>query len=106
MSSPASSAAARGMRTSSPPSSATWPATGAASVADVLEHQRRRSERADGIGGTPRRKEDDRLLRGEGRFPGDVEYARALHMAVGRCPFPRARVVSVEIGAAVLIDGV
>jgi carbon-monoxide dehydrogenase large subunit len=75
-------------------------------VADVLERERRRAERADGIGASPGRKEDDRLLRGEGRFTGDVDHARALHMAVGRCPFPRARVVSVEIGAALLIEGV
>ena len=37
------------------------------------------------------RKEDDRLLRGDGRFTDDVDLPRTLHLAVARCPFPHAR---------------
>ncbi|HEY2440095.1 MAG TPA: xanthine dehydrogenase family protein molybdopterin-binding subunit [Solirubrobacteraceae bacterium] len=73
-------------------------------MSDVLE--RERTGRAEGVGASLTRKEDDRLLRGEGRFTADIDPAHALHMAVGRCPFPRARVAAVEIGAALLIDGV
>ena len=52
------------------------------------------------------RKEDDRLLRGDGRFTDDVEPARVRHMAVLRCPYPHARVVRVDTSAAEQLDGV
>ena len=48
------------------------------------------------LGASVKRKEDERLLRGLGRFVDDVEETLALHMAVGRCPFPRARIRSVN----------
>jgi carbon-monoxide dehydrogenase large subunit len=52
------------------------------------------------------RKEDDRLLRGDGRFTDDVEPARVLHMAVARCPYPHARIVRVDVTAARALEGV
>jgi carbon-monoxide dehydrogenase large subunit len=55
--------------------------------------------------GVPR-KEDDRLLRGEGQFTDDVERPHVVEMAVGRCPYPHARIVSVDASAAVALDGV
>lgn len=58
------------------------------------------------IGTFVRRKEDDRLLRGDGRFTDDVEPVRALHMAVGRCPYPHARILRVDTSAAEALDGV
>ena len=71
--------------------------------AEVSQHVRRRGA---GIGSAALRKEDDRLLRGDGRFTDDVSPAHALHMAVGRCPFPHARIVSVDVRAAAAIEGV
>jgi aerobic carbon-monoxide dehydrogenase large subunit len=59
-----------------------------------------------GIGSSALRKEDDRLLRGDGRFTDDIAPARALHMAVGRCPFPRARIASIDVSAAAALPGV
>ncbi|HEV7727605.1 MAG TPA: xanthine dehydrogenase family protein molybdopterin-binding subunit [Modestobacter sp.] len=58
------------------------------------------------IGTSVMRKEDDRLLRGDGRFTDDVEPAYLLHMAVGRCPYPHARVVRVDASRAWALDGV
>ncbi|GAB3351854.1 xanthine dehydrogenase family protein molybdopterin-binding subunit [Modestobacter lapidis] len=58
------------------------------------------------IGTSVTRKEDDRLLRGDGRFTDDVEPAYLLHMAVGRCPYPHARVVRVDTSRALALDGV
>ena len=43
------------------------------------------------IGASLPRKEDDRLLRGDGLFTDDVHLAHQLEMAVGRCPFPAQR---------------
>ena len=37
------------------------------------------------LGASVKRKEDDRLLRGSGRFLDDVEETRPLHLAIGRC---------------------
>lgn len=62
--------------------------------------------RGRALGAPLPRREDDRLLRGEGRFTGDVDPARALHMAVGRCPFPRARILFVDVTEALRLEGV
>lgn len=59
-----------------------------------------------GLGARVGRKEDDRLLRGEGRYTDDLDSGRALHMAVGRCPFPHARIRSIDVTAARQLDGV
>jgi carbon-monoxide dehydrogenase large subunit len=59
-----------------------------------------------GIGSAAPRKEDDRLLQGDGRFTDDLEPARTLHMAVGRCPFPHARVLAVDATEAAALPGV
>ena len=71
-----------------------------ASVAERVPH------RESVLGRRVLRREDDRLLRGEGHFTDDVEPAHALHMAVGRCPFPRARVLSVDVTDALALEGV
>src|SRR5690606_12425492 len=63
-------------------------------------------QRAGVIGTSVPRKEDERLLRGDGRFTDDVDPARVLHMAVARCPYPHARVVRVDTDAARRLDGV
>jgi carbon-monoxide dehydrogenase large subunit len=72
-------------------------------MASLLE---REQVRENGIGASLPRREDDRLLKGEGRFTDDVDPAHALHMAVGRCPFPRARILSVDVTEALALEGV
>ncbi len=52
------------------------------------------------------RKEDDRLLRGAGQFTDDVDRAHAAEMAVGRCPYPHARIAGIDTSAALGLDGV
>jgi carbon-monoxide dehydrogenase large subunit len=58
------------------------------------------------IGSSVPRKEDERLLRGDGRFTDDIDPAHVLYMAVARCPYPHARVVRVDATAARRLDGV
>ena len=58
------------------------------------------------LGTGPMRKEDDRLLRGEGQFTDDVDRAHAAEMAVSRCPYPHARIVGVDAAAALELPGV
>lgn len=58
------------------------------------------------LGSAAPRKEDDRLLSGEGQFTDDVEPAHTAEMAVGRCPYPHARIVGVDAAAARQLSGV
>jgi len=64
------------------------------------------SPSARAFGKSMPRKEDERLLRGDGKFVDDVQYAHQLEMAVLRCPFPHARIRSVDIEAALALPGV
>ena len=58
------------------------------------------------LGKSVTRVEDDRLLRGSGRFLDDVEDARALHVAIGRCPYPHARIRGIDAARALELAGV
>ena len=58
------------------------------------------------LGASMPRKEDDRLLRGDGRFVDDIDVAHQLEMAVARCPFPHARVKSIDVSRAAMMPGV
>ncbi len=50
-----------------------------------------------GVGGRLRRKEDDRFLRGRGRYIGDFRLDRMREAAFVRSPVAHGRIVSVEI---------
>ncbi|MDA0179280.1 aerobic carbon-monoxide dehydrogenase large subunit [Solirubrobacter phytolaccae] len=50
--------------------------------------------------GSVRRKEDARLIRGQGRFVDDMELPGMLHGAVLRSPYAHAEVVSIDATAA------
>jgi len=58
------------------------------------------------VGGFVRRREDPRLIRGEGRFTDDVQVAGCLHAAFVRSPFARARINGIDVSAALAIPGV
>ena len=60
-----------------------------------------------GLVGQPlRRKEDPKLLTGEGKFTDDLVIPGALYMAVLRSPFAHARIRSIDISAAAAMPGV
>jgi len=52
------------------------------------------------IGQSPRRKEDERLLTGRGRFIDDIVLPGLLHLALVRSTHARARIVEVDAAAA------
>jgi len=54
---------------------------------------------AFGFGRMPR-KEDDRLIRGQGRFVDDVQLPGMLHGAILRSPLAHARILSMDTSAA------
>jgi CO/xanthine dehydrogenase Mo-binding subunit len=52
------------------------------------------------------RREDDRLLRGNGLYTGDREHAGLLHAVVLRAPFAHARIAGADAAAARAMPGV
>src|SRR5262245_30940886 len=52
------------------------------------------------VGSRVRRREDERLVTGHGRYVADVALPGMLHVAVHRSPHAHARIVSVEAEAA------
>ncbi|MGB3483860.1 MAG: xanthine dehydrogenase family protein molybdopterin-binding subunit [Mycobacterium sp.] len=58
------------------------------------------------IGARAKRIEDPVLLRGAGRFAADNDYVGELHMRVVRSPIASGRLDSVDVSAALLVDGV
>lgn len=55
--------------------------------------------------GVPRR-EDERLLRGEGRYTADISPDDVLHIVFARSTMPRCRIVECDIEGALESDGV
>ncbi|MBM3217090.1 MAG: xanthine dehydrogenase family protein [Candidatus Rokubacteria bacterium] len=58
------------------------------------------------IGQSPRRKEDERLLVGRGRFVDDIRLPDPLHLTLVRSTHARARVHRVDLSAARALPGV
>jgi len=52
------------------------------------------------IGQSPRRKEDQRLITGRGRFIDDIAPSGVVHLALVRSTHARARIVAVDATAA------
>lgn len=58
------------------------------------------------VGRRLRRKEDARLVRGQGRFVADIRLPGTLHAAVLRSPFAHAAITRLDASAALGVDGV
>jgi carbon-monoxide dehydrogenase large subunit len=58
------------------------------------------------FGARVQRNEDDRLIRGKGRFVDDIPLPSALHGAFVRSPHPHARILSIDTSAARAHPGV
>ena len=58
------------------------------------------------VGRSLRRREDDRLLRGDGRFVADLDLPGQLHVAFVRSPFAHAVIRSIDAGPALARAGV
>src|SRR5690349_5899947 len=59
-----------------------------------------------GIGHRLHRREDARLIEGQGNFLDDVELPGMLHMAILRAPMAHARLKGIDTSAAAALDGV
>jgi 2-furoyl-CoA dehydrogenase large subunit len=56
--------------------------------------------------GTRRVREDRRFVVGKGNFVGDIARPNAKHVALVNCPYPAARIVSIDKSAALAMPGV
>ena len=63
-------------------------------------------EQTRDVGRPLRRKEDVRLLKGEGRFSDDFSAPGEAYAAMVRSPYPHARILSVDVEAALRMPGV
>ena len=52
------------------------------------------------------RKEDNRLLRGRGKFVDDIRLRDMLYLRFVRSPYAHAKVVRVDVSAAEAVPGV
>jgi len=59
-----------------------------------------------GVGASIRRREDDRFIRGRGRYVEDIVLPRMLHMVILRSPLAHAKIVSIDKSGAEAMDGV
>src|SRR5919108_5061566 len=53
-----------------------------------------------------RRREEDRLVRGKGKFIDDYKFEGMLYMRLVRSPYAHARIHSVDVTAAEAVPGV
>ncbi|OLT43173.1 xanthine dehydrogenase [Saccharomonospora sp. CUA-673] len=58
------------------------------------------------VGASVPRREDPRLLRGRGRFVGDIELPGMLHVAFVRASIAHGRITAVDLSAARAVEGV
>ncbi|MBP7615966.1 MAG: xanthine dehydrogenase family protein molybdopterin-binding subunit, partial [Steroidobacteraceae bacterium] len=58
------------------------------------------------VGKSLRRKEDDRLIRGNGLFADDEVGGGLLHLFILRSPYAHARIRKVDVSAAAAVPGV
>ena len=58
------------------------------------------------VGKSVPRKEDEPLLRGQGKFAADISFPNQLHMRVVRSAYAHGRIVSVDVAPALALPGV
>ncbi|MEL7060737.1 MAG: hypothetical protein AAGN46_11995, partial [Acidobacteriota bacterium] len=58
------------------------------------------------LGQSIRRREDQALITGRGKYTDDLVRPRMLHAAVVRSPFAHAQIASIDATAALALDGV
>ncbi|HUG86995.1 MAG TPA: aerobic carbon-monoxide dehydrogenase large subunit [Euzebya sp.] len=69
-------------------------------------HETSTTPEIGGIGHSVKRREDDRLIVGQGKFLDDYTLPGMLHMAILRAPMAHARLLSIDTSAAEALDGV
>src|SRR5437016_14508836 len=72
----------------------------------VAEEEEKKNGVQRWVGASLPRKEEDRLLRGRGKFADDIKLHEMLYLRFVRSPYAHARVVSIDTAAAEALPGV
>jgi len=64
------------------------------------------ADKKNWVGKSPPRKEDNRLLRGRGKFADDIKLREMLYLRFVRSPYAHARIISIDTSSAEAVAGV
>jgi CO/xanthine dehydrogenase Mo-binding subunit len=77
-----------------------------AEATSIVAEEEKKNGSGPWVGASLPRKEEDRLLRGRGKFADDIKLREMLYLRFVRSPYAHARVVSVDTSAAEALPGV
>jgi len=77
-----------------------------AEAPNIVAEEDKKNGSGPWVGASLPRKEEDRLLRGRGKFADDIKLREMLYLRFVRSPYAHARVVSVDTSAAEALTGV
>src|SRR5437016_10309982 len=72
----------------------------------VAEEEEKKNGSGPWVGASLPRKEEDRLLRGRGKFADDIKLREMLYLRFLRSPYAHAKIVSIDTSEAEKISGV
>src|SRR5258708_4038608 len=76
-----------------------------AEAPNIVAEEDKKNGSGPWVGASLPRKEEDRLLRGRGKFADDIKLREMLYLRFLRSPYAHARVVSVDTSAAEALTG-
>src|SRR6202521_1569651 len=77
-----------------------------AEAPSIVAEEEKKNGKGPWVGASLPRKEEDRLLRGRGKFADDIKLREMLYLRFVRSPYAHAKIVSVAISAAEALPGV
>jgi CO/xanthine dehydrogenase Mo-binding subunit len=77
-----------------------------AEAPSIVAEEEKKNGSGPWVGASLPRKEEDRLLRGRGKFTDDIKLREMLYLRFVRSPYAHARVVSIDTSAAEALTGV
>src|SRR5258705_3034674 len=77
-----------------------------AEAPSIVAEEEKKNGSGRWVGASLPGKEEDRLLRGRGKFADDIKLHEMLYLRFVRSPYAHARIVSVDIAAAEALPGV
>src|SRR6201997_635231 len=77
-----------------------------AEAPSIVAEEEKKNGSGPWVGASLPRKEEDRLLRGRGKFTDDIKLREMLYLRFVRLPYAHARLTSVDTSAADALPGV
>src|SRR5258705_9906571 len=77
-----------------------------AEAPSIVAEEEKKNGSGPWVGASLTRKEDDRLLRGRGKFADDIKLREMLYLRFVRSPYAHARIISLDTSSAEAVAGV